>query len=389
MHEMPHPHRGPSPRRLFAVAAAAALVAFILALSYGFADHDPAPHGVRLAVTAPAAVEQQLSAGLAHADPGGFTVVPAPSAAAVANDVRAQSAGGGLVAGPSGPVRIVTAGAAGLSQQQAVNAVLTAAATALHRPARPLDVAPLPAGDRAGTSVFVFELALLLPSVIGSIGLFLAGRRFRLWWRVCAAVTFALLAAGAVVLALDVIFGALTGAAAGLLGVAFLGSFTFVTFVAACQAVTGLPGTGLAALAIVFVGNAVSGGTVPFAFLPGGFRQVAPWLPDGAIVAAARHVVYLPATDLGHPLLVLGLWLAVALATVAGVDRLHLAERRRAPGREAEIYATPGAAHLRRRLARTRMPVLAGAGAAGPGGPGAGTAAGPGQEPGESPGEAS
>jgi len=29
------------------------------------------------------------------------------------------------------------------------------------------------------------------------------------------------------------------------------------------------------------------------------------------------------------------------------VDQLHLAERRRAPEREAEIYATPGTAHLR------------------------------------------
>lgn len=53
----------------------------------------------------------------------------------------------------------------------------------------------------------------------------------------------------------------------------FLGSLTFVAFVAACQAVTGLPGTGLAALAFVVIGNAVSGGTVPFAFLPDGFRQ--------------------------------------------------------------------------------------------------------------------
>jgi hypothetical protein len=45
----------------------------------------------------------------------------------------------------------------------------------------------------------------------------------------------------------------------------------------------------LAALAFVFIGNAVSGGTVPFAFLPDGFRQVAPWLPNGAIVSAARR----------------------------------------------------------------------------------------------------
>ena len=164
-------------------------------------------------------------------------------------------------------------------------------------------------------------------------------------------------------LALDAIFGALTGAGAALIGVGFLGALTFVAFVTACQAVTGLPGTGLAALAFVFIGNAVSGGTVPFAFLPDGFRQVAPWLPNGAIVSAARDVVYLPEANLGHPLLVLGIWLAGSLAVLACVDLLHLAERRRAPERKAEIYATPGTAHVRRRLARGR--------AAQPGQPGA------------------
>jgi len=220
--------------------------------------------------------------------------------------------------------------------------------------ARSLDVAPLPAGDRAGLSVFVFELGLLLPSVLGSIGVFLLGRRFRLWWRVTAAIVFALLTACGSVLALDVVFGALTGAGPALIGVGFLGSLTFVAFVTACQAVTGLPGTGLAALVFVAVGNAVSGGTVPFAFLPPGFRQVAPWLPNGAIVSAARDVVYLPGSDLAHPLAVLAIWLAGSLAVLACVDVLHLAERRRAPEREAEIYATSGTAHLRQRLARQR-----------------------------------
>ncbi len=362
MPDTPRPLRQPSPRRLFAIAVAAAMVGFILTLSFDYADHDPVPHGVRVAVAAPAGFVRGLTTGLAHAAPGGFTLVAAPSARAVTGRVRSQAAAGGLVAGATGPVTIVTAAAAGLSQQQAITAALTAAATALHRQARSLDVAPLPASDRAGLSVFVFELGLLLPSVIGSIGLFVLGRRFRVWWRIAAAVLFALLAACGSVLALDTIFGALTGAGAALIGVGFLGSFTFVAFVTACQAVTGLPGTGLAALAFVVVGNAVSGGTVPFGFLPDGFRQVAPWLPNGAVVSAARDVVYLPGSDLAHPLLVLGIWLAGSLAVLACVDLLHLAERRRAPEREAEIYATSGTAHLRRRLARHRAAALKTAG---------------------------
>src|SRR6202034_3253206 len=218
MSDTPRPHRQPSPGRLFAIAIAAAVVSFVLALSFGFADHAPSPHGVRIAVAAPAGFVQELTTGLTHAAPGGFTVVAAPSASAAIGSVRSQSAAGGLVAGVTGPVTIVTAGAAGLSQQQGITGALTAPAAALHRQARPLDLARLPASDRAGLSVFVFELGLLVPSVIGSIGLFLLGRRFRLWWRVSAAVTFALLAAGATVLALDTVFGALTGASAALLG---------------------------------------------------------------------------------------------------------------------------------------------------------------------------
>jgi len=93
MSDAPRPQGQPSPRRLFAIAAAAAMVGFILTLSFGFADHDPAPHGVRIAVAAPAGIVAELTAELAHAAPGGFTVVAAPSAGAVTGDVRSQSAG--------------------------------------------------------------------------------------------------------------------------------------------------------------------------------------------------------------------------------------------------------------------------------------------------------
>jgi hypothetical protein len=43
---------------------------------------------------------------------------------------------------------------------------------------------------------------------------------------------------------------------------------------------------------------------------------------------------------------------------LAAVDLLHLAERRRTPQQEADIYATPGTAHLRRRLTRQRAATL-------------------------------
>jgi hypothetical protein len=344
-----------SPRRVFAIAVFAALLGLGITLSFGYADHDPKPHQVRLALAAAPAVRATVAAGLQHAQPGGFDLVSVPTARAAAESVRSQTSAGALVVPPSGAVTIVTAGAEGVLQQQAITAALSAASRSIGRPPKPLDVAPLPRGDRAGLSSFVFGLGLLLPSVIGGIGIFLLGMRLRLWWRAAAAILFAALAACGGVFALDTVFGALTGAGGALIGIGFLGALSFVLFVAALQAVVGLPGTALAAVAFIFIGNAVSGGSVPVSFLPAGFRQIAPWLPNNAIVRGARDVVYFHGHDLAHPLLVLGLWPAVALSVIAAVDLIHLSERRQRPHHPHDIYRTSAVAHLSRRRKTRRI----------------------------------
>lgn len=347
----------PSPRRLFAIAVFAALLGLAVTLSFGYADRNPRPHGVRIAVAAAPLVRSSVRAGLQHAQPGAFDVVNVPSAEAAAQSVRAKATAAAFVVPTGGATTIVTAGASSVLQQQAITATLIAVAKAMHRPARPLDVVPLPPDDRAGLSSFVFTLGLLIPSVLGSVGLHLLGARFRLWWRAAAGALFALLTACAGVLALDPILGALTGAGGALIAIGFLGALSFVLFVAALQAVVGLPGTGLAALAFIFVGNAISGGSIPIAFLPDGFRQIAAWLPNAAIVSGARNVVYFNGHDLGHPLLILGLWPVVALIVLVAVDFLHLSERRRTPHLKHEVYSTPAIVHLGRWFARRRASV--------------------------------
>jgi hypothetical protein len=346
----------PNPRRLFAIAVLAALVGLGVTVSFGYADHDPKPHQVRIAVAAAPAVRARVTAGLQHAQPGGFDVVSIPSARAGVQSVRSQTNAGALIVPPRGAVTIVTAGATGVLQQQTLSAALTAASRSMHRAADSLDVAPLTSGDRAGLSSFVFCLGLLLPSVIGGVAIFLLGMRLRLWWRLAAAIVFALLAACGGVLALDTVLGALTGAGGALIGIGFLGALSFVLFVVALQALVGLQGTGLAAIAFILVGNAISGGSVPTAFLPAGFRQIAPWLPNNAIVRGARDVVYFHGHDLGHPLLVFGLWLAVAMSVLAAVDFLHLSERRLRPLDTREIYRTSAVAHVRRRRGARHPP---------------------------------
>ncbi len=351
--------KSPSPRRLFVIAGVAAVLTLVLTLSFGYADHNPTPHNVRIALSAPATVSAQLSVGLDRAAPGAFKVVDVSSPAAAIHSVNSQSTAGALAIPASGSNTIVTAGAEGTLQQQVITKALTAASAQMHRGVSSLDVAPLSRGDRSGLSSFVFGLGLLVPSVIGSILLFLLGSRLRLWWRVGAAATFALLASLAGVLALDTVLGALTGAGLELIAVGFIGALSFVLTIAALQAVVGLPGTGIAALLFVFIGNAISGGSVPVTFLPDGFRQLAPWLPNNAIVRAARDVIYFDGHDLGHPLLILAIWPLAALAVLGIVDVLHVLERRIDPERASEIYRTSAIGHLKNRRARKTAVVTA------------------------------
>jgi hypothetical protein len=326
--------------RLLGAAVAAAVICAVVALAYGYAGHAPRPRDVRIVVAAPAATTQGVAAALAAAAPG-FKVTRASATGAVAA-VRAQDADGALVLAGSARPQIVTAAATGLTQQQAIDAVLGAVAVHLGHPARRRDIAPLPAGDRGGQSSFVFELALLVPSVIGAVALFLAGARLRLWWRVAAGAAFALLAAAAAVVVLDPLLGALTGAPLPLFAFGAFGAFACVIVVLALQALFGLAGTGIAAFGFLFVGNAMSGGTVPRSFLPAGFRQISGWLPNLAIVRLSRAAVYFGAHGLGHPLLVLAVWSAGALAVIAAVDLTQRAALRRSSLSAADVYADSG-----------------------------------------------
>jgi hypothetical protein len=91
-----------------------------------------------------------------------------------------------------GAVRIVTAEAEGVQQQQAITAALATASQSLRRSTKQSDVAPLPSGDRGGLSSFGFGLWLLPPNVLGGLSLFPLGCGLRLWSRVAAATLFVL-----------------------------------------------------------------------------------------------------------------------------------------------------------------------------------------------------
>jgi hypothetical protein len=341
-------------RRLIIIAVAASLASVVLITSFAYADHKPAPHDIRIAVVGSAAVREHVALGLAHAAPGGFSISTARSPADAIAAIREQRSDGALVVQKHGPDQILTAGAAGPNLQLVIDKALTAVSGAMGRQTVSRDVVPLPDNDRSGLTIFVFELGLLVPSVLGSVFLFLVGRRARLWWRVGASALYCVLATALSILILNVVFGALTGAWAALFGIGVFGALSMVLTVSACQATFGLPGTGLAAFTLIFIGNAISGGSMPGPLLPNVYRQISEWTPNGAIVRGARAVVYFGGHGVGQPLIALGAWTAFALAALALNDWAHITERR-TTSVAAEVYATPGIAHAASKLRRRRQ----------------------------------
>ena len=340
--ENPLPTSAPPRRATTAsVAVAAAVLGLAITLSFGYAEHDPKPHGVRVAVAATSAVRAEVVAGLQRAEPGGFDLVSYASAAGATQSVRSQSERRGLDCAPERRGHDRNGGCSRRLAATGGHGRTDRGVQPMHRPATLLDIAPLSSGDRSGLSSFVFGLGLLLPSVIGGVGIFLLGMRLRLWWRVAAATLFALLAACGGVLALDTVLGASDrrGRCADRHRVLRCALLCLIRRGAAgrCRP----PGTALAAFAFIFVGNAISGGPVPVDFLPGGFRQVAPWLPNNAIVRGARDVVYFNGRDLAHPLLVLCMWSAGALSVLVAVDLVHISERRRQARTAHDITGHP------------------------------------------------
>lgn len=334
-------------RRMVVLGMAAGVFSALLVLSFGYAQHSPRPHGVRIDVVASAGAVEQVRRQLAAAVPGGFDVRQVSTEALARQHLQHMTTSGALANTAGGAVWVLTASAEGLPLQQAVDQALSGVARAQGRKVQLVDVVALPARDRAGLSAFALELGLLVPAVIGAIGLFLLGRRARVWIRVLGAVVYAVVAAALAVVMLDAVLGALTGSPWVLFGDAVIIAAAFVLSVAALHCLLGLQGTAIAAGALIVVGNAVNGTAVPTNMLPEVYRQVAPWMPNNAAVHLARSDLYFAGHNQGGPLLTLSIWLAAAVLIVLATDLIHVRLCRATPHRAPLIHATSLAAHLR------------------------------------------
>ncbi len=188
-------------------------------------------------------------------------------------------------------------------------------------------VVPLSEGDSSGSGIAISAFPLVIGGILG--GSFSALRVNGTWRRFATATLYAVIGGALTALILNVWFGLIPGDFATLwaaFGATYLATASFIVGVSALS--SPLAGLGLGAVVTMFIGNPISGASMPSVFLPGAWGQIGQMMVPGASSTLLRSIAYFPEAATSGQWLVLGSWIAFGLLT--GVIGWAVKERRTA-----------------------------------------------------------
>jgi hypothetical protein len=296
-------------------------------LSYVGAFHSPAPHGITLAVVAPAQESGPLVTRLNFIPSAPLHATAASSPAAAHRLVRDDTVSAALVINPAGKTdTLLVAPAGGSSVATAAGAVIAAAEASQHRSVTVTDIVPLQHGDYHGLTGFYLVTGwivggYLVAALLGVASSARPATLRRALNRLIAFVPYAILSGLTGAIVVGPVLGALNG---HLLAVWWLGAllvFAVGAVTLAFQTLFGVIGIGITILVFVILGNPSAGGAYQPALLPPFWRAISSALPNGAATDGVRRVVYFGAHDISGHLIVLASY-AVAGILIAIVGAL-------------------------------------------------------------------
>jgi hypothetical protein len=221
--------------------------------------------------------------------------------------------------------------------------VFSAAAAGAGLPLTVRDEVPLPAANPQGLVQFYLVVGLviggyLLSAVLGLGGGTTPGSLRRGLRRLAVLSLFAIVSAVLALTIVDAGLGYQSGHVIAVTALAALLVFAVGAFAMALIAALGIIGTWLVIMLFVVLGNPSAGAAWPTMLLASPWRQLGPWLPNGAGIDSPRSVLFFGSYDLRTPALVLA---GYALAGVAGA---LLMSRRGRP--LVSVTAKPGGTEL-------------------------------------------
>ena len=188
-------------------------------------------------------------------------------------------------------------------------------------------VVSLSESDSSGTGLAIAAFPLVIGGILG--GSFSVLRVNGTWRRFATATLYAVIGGALTALILSTWFGFIPGDFATLwaaFGAPYLAPAFFIVGVGALS--SPLIGLAVGAVITMFIGNPISGATMPSVFLPGAWGQIGQMLVPGASSTLLRSIAYFPEVATSGQWLVLGSWIAFGL--LAGVIGWALKERRTA-----------------------------------------------------------
>ena len=188
-------------------------------------------------------------------------------------------------------------------------------------------VVPLSESDSSGTGLAIAAFPLVMGGIIGGmLSLTLINGT---WRRFATATLYAVIGGALTALILSTWFGFIPGDFATLwaaFGATYLATASFM--IGFGSLLVPAAGLGLGAVVTMFIGNPISGASMPSVFLPGVWGQIGQMFVPGASSTLLRSIAYFPEVATSDQWLVLGSWIAFGLLT--GVIGWALKERRTA-----------------------------------------------------------
>ena len=188
-------------------------------------------------------------------------------------------------------------------------------------------VVSLSESDSSGSGIAVAAFPLVIGGILG--GSFSALRVNGTWRRFATATLYAVIGGAVTALILSTWFGFIPGDFATLwaaLSATYLATAAFIVGVGALS--SPLIGLAVGAIITMFIGNPISGASMPSVFLPGAWGQIGQMMVPGASSTLLRSIAYFPEAATSDQWLVLCSWNAFGLLT--GVIGWALKERRTA-----------------------------------------------------------
>lgn len=188
-------------------------------------------------------------------------------------------------------------------------------------------VVPLSESDSSGTGLTIAAFPLVIGGILG--GVLSLNLIKGTWRRFATATLYAVIAGALTALILSTWFGFIPGDFATLwaaFAATYLATASFMIGMGAL--LVPAAGLGLGVVVTMFIGNPISGASMPSVFLLGAWGQIGQMMVPGASSTLLRSIAYFPEAATSDQWLVLGSWIAFGL--LAGVIGWAVKERRAA-----------------------------------------------------------